>query len=93
MELNANNKPYIQDGRTVLPLRAICEKLGYRVDWATDGTITISKGNWRKVFTVRDPNLQNKNGYTMVGLRYLAESMGYKVEWIPEYRAVTVTDR
>jgi len=93
LELNANNKPYIQDGRTVLPLRAICEKLGYRVDWATDGTITISKGNWRKVFTVRDPNLQNKNGYTMVGLRYLAESMGYKVEWIPEYRAVTVTDR
>ena len=29
----------------------------------------------------------------MVGLRYLAESMGYGVEWVPEYRAVTVTDR
>jgi len=93
LELAANNKPYIREGRTMLPLRVICQELGYRVDWAADGTITISKGNWQKVFTAKDPNLQNNNGYTMVGLRYLAESMGYKVEWVPEYRAVTVADR
>jgi len=93
LELNANNKPYVQEERTIVPLRAICEKLGYRVDWATDGTITITKGNWQKVFTAQNPNLQYKNGYTMVGLRYLAESMGYKVEWVPEYRAVTITNR
>lgn len=93
LDLNADNKPYIQEGRTVVPLRAICEKLGYRVDWtAADRTITITKGNWQKVFyTARDPNLWINNGYTMVGLRYLAESMGYKVEWVPQYRAVTVT--
>jgi len=92
LELNTNNKPYIQEGRTIVPLRAVCEKLGYRVDWAADGTITIAKGSWQKVFTARDPNLQNNNGYIMVGLRYLAENIGYKVEWVPEYRAVTVTD-
>ncbi|WP_169738609.1 stalk domain-containing protein [Desulfofalx alkaliphila] len=92
LELNANNKPYIQEGRTILPLRAICQNLGCRVDWTADGAIIITKGNWQKVFTARDPNLQNNNGYTMVGLRYLAESMGYKVEWVPKYRAVTVTD-
>ncbi|NLT95539.1 MAG: hypothetical protein GXW85_08455 [Clostridia bacterium] len=92
LELAADNKPYIQDGRTILPLRAICQKLGYRVEWSADGTITITKGNREKVFTAGDPNLRNNNGYTMVGLRYLAESMGYKVEWVPMYRAVVITD-
>ncbi|HRS20573.1 MAG TPA: stalk domain-containing protein [Clostridia bacterium] len=92
LELDANNKPYIREGRTIVPLRVFCQKLGYRVDWTADGTITITKENRQKVFTAGDPNLMNNNGYTMVGLRYLAESMGYKVEWVPEYRAVVITD-
>jgi sugar lactone lactonase YvrE len=92
LELDAKNKPYIQEGRTILPLRAICQKLEYQVDWTADGTITITKGNRQRVFTAGDPNLRNNNGYTMIGLRYLAESMGYKVEWVPMYRAVIITD-
>jgi len=92
LEPDANNKPYIQEGRTIVPLRDFCQKLGYRVDWTADGTITITKGNWQKVITARDPNLKSNNGYTLVGLRYLAEGMGYKVEWVPKYRAVVVTD-
>ncbi|HPX69398.1 MAG TPA: copper amine oxidase N-terminal domain-containing protein, partial [Bacillota bacterium] len=92
LEPDANNKPYIQEGRTIVPLRDFCEKLGYRVDWTADGTITITKGNWQKVFTALDPNLKNNNGYTLAGLRYLAENMGYKVEWVPKYRAVVITD-
>jgi sugar lactone lactonase YvrE len=92
LEFDANSKPYIREGRTMVLLQAFCQKLECRIDWTADGTITITKGNRQKVFTAGDPNLMNNNGYTMVGLRYLAESMGYKVEWVPEYRAVVITD-
>lgn len=93
LELNQDSKPYLAQERTMLPLRAIAEELGCTVDWVQDGTITVSRGTMRKVFSAQDPSLQNNKGYMMVGLRYLAESLGYMVDWVPEYRAVTVLAR
>ncbi|HOQ09716.1 MAG TPA: stalk domain-containing protein [Syntrophomonadaceae bacterium] len=50
LELGPDNKPFIQDGRTIVPLRAICEKLGCQIDWhESDRTIAITKGKWQKV--------------------------------------------
>ncbi|MDX9870814.1 MAG: stalk domain-containing protein [Clostridia bacterium] len=88
-----NTRPYIFSDRTMLPLRAICEKAGWSVDWAEDGTITVTQEDKQKAFLPGDVNLQNKNGFTMTGVRYLAESMGCTVDWLPEYRAVSVRSR
>lgn len=93
LELQEETKPYIYKERTMLPLRNIAEELGCKVDWAQDGTITVTRGEVQKIFTAKDQNLQNNNGHTMVGIRYLAESLGCTVDWVPEYRAVTVTAR
>ena len=76
----------------MLPLRAICEKMGWRVDWVQDGTITVTGTTRSVTFASQDENLYNKNGTTIVGLRYLAESMGWIVDWVPDYRAVTVQE-
>lgn len=93
LELTEGAKPYIYKDRTMLPLRAVTEKMGCTVDWAAEGTITVTKGEEQKVFAPGDQNLRNQDGLTMVGIRYLAESLGYQVDWHPEYRAVTVTAR
>jgi len=93
LKVTADSQPYLSNGRTMLPLRAICESMGWTVEWAQDGNINVINGNSRKTFASTDANLQNKNGRTMMGLRYLAESMSCTVEWIPDYRAVTVQER
>jgi hypothetical protein len=89
---NADSQPYISEGRTMLPLRAVCEKMGWTVDWVQDGTITVIGTTRSVTFAGQDENLYNKNGTTIVGLRYLAESMGWIVDWVPDYRAVTVQE-
>jgi hypothetical protein len=89
---NADSQPYVSEGSTMLPLRAICEKMGWTVDWVQDGTITVIGTTRSVTFAGQDENLYNKNGTTIVGLRYLAESMGWIVDWVPDYRAVTVQE-
>jgi sugar lactone lactonase YvrE len=92
LQMDANSKPYIKEGRTMVSLQAFCSSLECQVGMEADGRVTITKGDIRKVLEAGDTNLEIVNGNTMVGLRYLAESMGYKVDWAPEYRAVVVTD-
>jgi len=90
LSLSETNETFIDDGKTMLPLRIVCETLGANVEWYQDGRIVVSRGKLQKeLLPGRDP-LVLKNDITMVHLRYLAESLGFSVKWVPEYRAVTV---
>ncbi len=87
--------PIIKQGTTLVPLRAIFEKLGAEVKWdAKTRTVTGIKGN-KKVVLKLDETLasvdgQKKflsvpatsiNGRTMVPARFISESLGANVKW------------
>lgn len=85
-----DSQPYLWQERTMLPLRLLCEKLGWTVNWTKEGTITITKGSQEKILTTTNPNLQLKNSRTMAGVRYFAEMFGGTVDWVSSFRAVDI---
>lgn len=96
--------PYIEAGRTIVPLRGIFEALGSEVVWdQRTQTVTAFKGETiiqlqigSKVAQVNsqrvtlDAPARNKNGRTMMPLRFISEAMGAVVEWDAQSRTVFV---
>lgn len=87
--------PVIENGRTLVPLRAILEPLGTVVNW-DDVTQTVSAQKGDKIVTLtigsanayvdQRPVLLDVpgkivNGRTMVPLRFVSESFGAKVQY------------
>ncbi|HHV30448.1 copper amine oxidase N-terminal domain-containing protein [Acetivibrio mesophilus] len=97
--------PFISNGRTLVPFRAIFEELGYSVDW-DDATKTVTatyKGNVIKLTigsnkAVVDgyevpldiaPTIVDSN--TVVPLRFVAENSGSFVDWNPEDKTISIS--
>jgi hypothetical protein len=98
--------PIIENGRTLVPLRAIFEALGAKVDWnQSTQTVTAIRGDTTVTLTIGS-NTLNRNGEqvtldvpaqlvggrTLVPARAVAESFGAKVEWDAGTRTVTITE-
>jgi Copper amine oxidase N-terminal domain len=90
--------PYAEDGRVLVPLRGVAEKLGAEVKWypATNG-ITIKNGmkyihfklNSKLVLingeeTIIDVAPAAKNGRAFLPLRFIGEQFGSEVKWSPK---------
>lgn len=90
-------KPYIQNGRTLIPVSAVSEALGAKVN-CVDGVVTIEKGTKRIVFKVgersaviNDSNADRrvdidtaaviKDDRVFLPLRFVAETLGARVNW------------
>ena len=98
--------PYVKDGRTLGPLRAILEALGMEVTWNAEiqtatgvkGNITISVtigSNVAKVNgedKVLDVAAEITNGRTMVPVRFFAENLNMNVEWDNYTKTVIIND-
>lgn len=96
--------PVLQDGRTLVPLRAIFETLGATVDWENDTrTVTGTLGDKiiilqinNKIATVNgnivvlDVPGQLINGRTFIPVRFIAESLDAKVDWNPNSKTVII---
>ena len=96
--------PAIIDGRTLVPVRAVFEALGFVVQWNGDTqTATISKDGdiiiitiGSAVFTTNgaahafDVPAQIIGGSTMVPIRLPLESVGFAVDWIAATQTVTI---
>ncbi len=96
--------PRIRQGRVLIPLRGVLEKMGARVDW--DGqvraaTVTLGENRVRLPLgsrtatldarTVRlDVPAQSVQGRTMVPLRFVAEAFGAEVHWLASEREVQI---
>jgi uncharacterized protein YbbC (DUF1343 family) len=98
--------PYIDsNNRTIVPIRAISERIGAEVSWDESlRIVTIVKGDTTVRLTIGS-NIAEKNGRellmdtvpvikegrTMVPVRYVAEFLGASVDWDETNRIVTVS--
>lgn len=95
--------PFLKDGTTMVPLRALSEALGFTVQWHESGTIVCQKGdtsieltigstlvtvNNREVALAQPPQLVD--GHTVVPLRFFSEAMDYVVKWDAQSRSALV---
>lgn len=104
-ELECDVAPYIKNGRTMVPMRAIFEALGASVDWnnqekrATavrdDIKIAVAIGaanlykNDKEI--VLDAPAEIKDGRTMMPVRAVSEAFGCSVTWIEDTRTVEIS--
>ncbi|MGE5454808.1 MAG: stalk domain-containing protein [Methylocystaceae bacterium] len=87
--------PVIEQGRTLLPVRKIMEKMGAEVNWDQEKqTVAIQSGSTSINLKIGDRQaiVNNKmvkldvppkvvDGRTMIPIRFISENLGYKVQW------------
>lgn len=87
--------PVLQQGRTLVPIRVISEKLGATVDYQeSDKSIRITSATVNIQMTVGSQNVtvngeaqtldvpaNTTNGRTLVPLRFVGEALGVGVDW------------
>lgn len=94
-ELIFDVSPIVENGRTLVPIRAISEYLKYEVNWDNEKweaeiknegntlVIGVDKTEYTKNGEVKEMDVPAKlvNGRTLVPLRLIAENFGCAVEW------------
>lgn len=99
--------PVIENGRTLVPLRAIFEKIGASVEW--DGetqTVTATKDDTTVSLTINSTTAKKNgqeivldvpakiiNGRTMVPVRFVSDCFGVGVEWKGDIQTVVLTSK
>lgn len=97
--------PIIQNGRTLVPIRAIIEAMGGSVNWDEEtqtvllelegDIITLTLGSTTAYFNETASTLDvapvSINDRTMLPVRYIAESFRFTVDWDDETQTVTIT--
>ena len=97
--------PIIENGTTLVPMRAIFEAFGMNVNW-NDATKTVIAKNDKseikltlgsstayingKAITLLVP-AKSINGSTMVPVRFVSEALGNNVEWDPESKEIRIS--
>ena len=94
-KIDSDVPPYVKDGRTLAPIRAILETLGMTVSWdgatqtatAVKADITISVTINSNIAIVNgeqktlDVPAEITNGRTFVPVRFFGEALGMTVDW------------
>lgn len=102
---NEGTTPLIQNGRTLLPVRAIIEEIGGSVAWNGEKKeVTLSCGDDEIKLTIDNTDaFQNGNKVvldtaptiigdrTMLPIRFIAESFKFDVKWEAETQKVIIT--
>ncbi len=97
--------PVIVNGRTLVPIRAVVEKIGGNVEWnSTMRQTTLNYENNKIVLTVDSTtaylnDTENTldtapaiiNGRTMLPIRFIAEGFGLAVDWNANTRTITIS--
>ncbi|MCD8238358.1 MAG: copper amine oxidase N-terminal domain-containing protein [Clostridiales bacterium] len=98
----SQQKPVIVDGRTLIPIRGVFEKLGYEISWDADTkTASFENGESAILITAEssiflmngeevslDVPASILNGSMLLPLRAVVETAGFKVNWNGETKTV-----
>ena len=102
--VDSDADPVIENGRTLVPVRIISEKLGYKVDWEeSTKTVIISNDSKNIKFTIgrntytdnyieipSDVGVKIINNRTMVPIRVIAEAFTQNIIWDNTNRVVVI---
>ena len=102
--LTFDQPPVVEGGRTLVPMRAIFEALGAKVDWigterrakAEKDGITVSLTIGSRIMVRNGESIEldvpamSIGGRTLVPVRAIAESFGADVKWNAETRTVII---
>ena len=98
-----DQKPIIQNDRTLVPIRFIAESLGYDVEWDSienaavidDGRVKLwigtDKAELDGDLVTLDTSSVLVNDRTMVPLRAVAETLDCTVDWLAKTKTVQIT--
>jgi len=104
--LTFDQPPIVENGRTLVPLRAIFEELGADIEWdQSTQTVTAVRGDIKITIQIGS-NILTRNGEqitldvppqivggrSLVPLRAIAESFGVEVDWNANTRIATITE-
>lgn len=108
-EIEFDVSPFIENGRTMVPLRAICEAMGAKVSWNDEARCaTVSKDAHTRTFYIDEGTIFDGlssvrypcdvapkivNDRTFVPLRAIAQSVDCNVGWDEKTRTVTVDEK
>jgi N-acetylmuramoyl-L-alanine amidase len=106
-KLNFDVEPIIENGRTMVPLRAIFEALGAQVDWDNDTrTVTAIKDDTTVVLPIGStkPTVNGKEwpldvpakisqNRTLAPVRFVGEAFGSSVGWDAVARTVSISSK
>jgi len=98
-------QPISMDGRVLVPVRGVFEKMGVNVDWEPAAQAVYATGNGREVTLYvnkrvarvdgndvdLDVPAQLYHGRTMVPLRFISEAMGAAVDWDAANELVSIS--
>ncbi len=96
--------PIIEDGRTLVPVRALSQTLGAKVNWnSSKRQAEITKGDINIVIPIDSDNAyvngqtayldvpaEIMNGRTMVPLRFAAEALNIEISWDQDTKTVNI---
>lgn len=104
--VDSDTPPYIKNGRTMVPIRAISEALGATVEY-DDATRTAKITRGEKVIeitmneqtakvngaaTALDAPAENVNSRIFVPVRFISEGFGLSVKWYDDSKSVIITE-
>ncbi|MFZ5825349.1 MAG: stalk domain-containing protein [Bacillota bacterium] len=103
-EVTFDVRPVIQDGRTLVPVRALTEALGADVSWDEASQTVIIKANGKEIRLVINSRTVSVDGRevvldvpatildnrTVIPLRFVVEALGLQVEWLSDTQTIVV---
>lgn len=106
-KLNFDVSPVLENGRVLVPFRAIFESMGAYVDWdGATGTVTAIRGSDTVKLTVGkktayknnasvelDVPAKVVNGRTLGPVRFVSEALGGVVNWKGENKSVNILSK
>lgn len=98
--------PFIQDGRTMVPIRNLAEQLGFEVAWTPPNQIKMTRGGKTIVMYLNQGSYTAdgvkkkldvppcvKDGRTIVPIRFIAEEFGCQVNFDAKSNTVYVNSK
>lgn len=106
-KIEFDQPPVLEGGRTLVPLRAIFEKIGADVQWNSETqTVTATKDDTAVSLTINNTTAHKNGkdivldvpakiigGRTLVPVRFISDCFGVDVQWEQETRTVVLTSK